>query len=176
MKTCNIGGCERKHIANGLCEFHRDRKRRGKPLEGPPQRRPDGIILFEKQCTMCGWIFPNTKEYFHTSKNSYDGLTSQCKHCRSKLATSRNRRVRREVLSHYSDGIPHCVCCGETEFEFLTIDHINGGGNAHRKSTGSGANMTDWIRRNNYPDGFQILCMNCNWAKGMYGECPHTKR
>ena len=29
-------------------------------------------------------------------------------------------------------------------------------------------------RKNNYPEGFQVLCSNCNFAKGKYGSCPHT--
>jgi hypothetical protein len=27
---------------------------------------------------------------------------------------------------------------------------------------------------NEFPDGFQVLCHNCNLAKGYYGECPHN--
>jgi hypothetical protein len=30
------------------------------------------------------------------------------------------------------NGILKCVCCGETERDFLTLDHINGGGGQHR--------------------------------------------
>lgn len=34
-----------------------------------------------------------------------------------------------------------------------------------------------WIRKNNFPKGFQILCMNCNWGKGNSkdNKCPHEK-
>lgn len=31
----------------------------------------------------------------------------------------------------------------------------------------------EYYEKNKYPEGFQILCMNCNWGKGIYGECPH---
>lgn len=34
-------------------------------------------------------------------------------------------------------------------------------------------NIPWWLRRNNYPNGFQVLCHNCNMAKGFYGKCPH---
>ncbi len=30
-----------------------------------------------------------------------------------------------------------------------------------------------WIINNGYPDYLQILCLNCNKAKGSYGKCPH---
>jgi hypothetical protein len=33
------------------------------------------------------------------------------------------------------------------------------------------------LRRNNYPEGFQILCMNCQFGKRMNnGVCPHTSK
>jgi hypothetical protein len=63
--------------------------------------------------------------------------------------------------------------------EFLALDHINGGGNAHRREvTGSakgGPKFYYWLRDNNYPPGFQVLCHNCNQAKATYGRCPHQR-
>lgn len=76
------------------------------------------------------------------------------------------------VFNHYGH---HCVCCGETEPKFLAIDHILGGGNKHIKEIGRG-NLYRWIIRNKYPKGFQVLCHNCNVAKGFYGSCPHQDR
>ena len=32
-----------------------------------------------------------------------------------------------------------------------------------------------WLKKNNFPDGFRVLCMNCNWAKSAFGICPHKK-
>jgi hypothetical protein len=71
-----------------------------------------------------------------------------------------------------------CRCCGMTEFEFLTLDHVDGGGNQHRKELRK-RKTTDiytWAKKNGYPPGFQVLCMNCNWARGKFGECPHQSR
>jgi hypothetical protein len=82
-------------------------------------------------------------------------------------------RRRSDVLSHYG-GI--CQCCGESTFEFLCIDHINGGGNKHRLEVLRGTNFYSWLKKNNYPTGYQVLCHNCNMAKGMYGKCPHEKQ
>lgn len=81
-----------------------------------------------------------------------------------------NMKARLECLNHYSNGIPKCVCCEEKEIMFLALDHIDGGGNKHRKGKG---NITRWIIKNNFPPIFQILCHNCNLAKGFYGKCPH---
>lgn len=31
-----------------------------------------------------------------------------------------------------------------------------------------------WIKKNGFPDSVQVLCWNCNCAKGIYGYCPHS--
>ena len=66
-----------------------------------------------------------------------------------------------------------CVCCDTSEFEFLTIDHINGGGRKHLDSLG-GHDIYAFLKRSGYPkDEYQLLCMNCNFSLGKYGYCPH---
>ncbi len=95
----------------------------------------------------------------------------------------RNTRRRLRILQHYSNStVPFCNCCGEKEIRFLSVDHMNGGGTKHREVLSKGLNkpaggavMYNWIIRNNFPDGFQILCHNCNQAKGFYGICPHKE-
>ena len=83
----------------------------------------------------------------------------------------RRRKRRKQVLDHYGG---KCVCCGETIYEFLTFDHINGGGNKHRKEIKGP--MERWLKINNYPKEFQVLCYNCNSAKGHHGKCPHESQ
>jgi len=80
---------------------------------------------------------------------------------------TRDRKIL--LLEHYGKS---CACCGETIFEFLTIDHINNNGAEHRRKIGR-SETYKWLIENNFPEGFQILCMNCNSAKGFYGKCPH---
>lgn len=75
--------------------------------------------------------------------------------------------LRRQCIATYGGC---CACCQETTFEFLTIDHIDGGGRAHRKTV---HNFYRWLRINNFPPGFQVLCYNCNCCKGVYGSCVH---
>ena len=78
-------------------------------------------------------------------------------------------RLRMKVLEHYGS---KCTCCGESENHFLTIDHVYGGGTKHRKIL-KPSQLYGWLIRNNFPPSFQILCYNCNMAKGRYGICPH---
>jgi len=80
-------------------------------------------------------------------------------------ARAYRRRRKYLVLSCYSLGQPACATCGEGRIACLTIDHINGGGRRHRQSVGEGTPFYNWLRDNNYPDGYQVLCMNCQWVK-----------
>lgn len=84
-----------------------------------------------------------------------------------------NKKVRAAVLAAYGSV---CACCGETEEKFLSLDHINGGGRKQRKELRkTGTAFYSWLCSQGFPDGLQVLCMNCNWAKGIYGACPHKK-
>ena len=31
----------------------------------------------------------------------------------------------------------------------------------------------EWLLRHGFPEGFRVLCHNCNQAIGVYGACPH---
>jgi hypothetical protein len=86
---------------------------------------------------------------------------------------SRDRKHLDKVAAFDAYGGSVCRCCGETELEFLSIDHVNEDGAAHRKElsgSGGGHDMYRWLRLHNYPPGFQVLCMNCNFAKGHLGS------
>jgi hypothetical protein len=80
-----------------------------------------------------------------------------------------HQRLKVKVINVYGG---KCVCCGEDRLPFLSFDHVNGGGRAHRKIAGYGTPFLRWIIRNNYPDMLRILCMNCNMAVHQ-GICPH---
>jgi hypothetical protein len=86
--------------------------------------------------------------------------------------------LRMQILRHYGrGGKVACACCGEATLEFLQIDHVDNDGAEHRRSIRrkSGEQFYKWLRSNGYPPGFQVLCCNCNFAKGRYGECPHER-
>lgn len=89
-----------------------------------------------------------------------------------KKQIERNRLLRRYALEVYSGPNPICACCGETEEMFLSIDHINGNGSEHRRTLT--VSIYRWLQKNGYPDGFRVLCHNCNFVRGHYGYCPHN--
>ena len=94
------------------------------------------------------------------------------RHREQRNAESRRRsqREKQEAINHYGG---KCLCCGEKELVFLGIDHIDGGGRAHREQLGGGNRIYRWLKQNGYPSGFQTLCHNCNFAKDQPGGCPH---
>lgn len=68
-----------------------------------------------------------------------------------------------EILSYYSKGVMKCVHCGFDDIRALSIDHIAGGGANHRRMTGN--DIYGWLKRNGFPKGYQVLCMNCQLIK-----------
>lgn len=95
---------------------------------------------------------------------------SYCKPCRNLKAVEYNARRKAKVFTHYGNA---CVCCGETEPVFLTLDHVNGGGTKERKTKRT-AFTWEVALREGMPDRFRILCWNCNWAvHHLGGQCPH---
>lgn len=84
------------------------------------------------------------------------------------------------TYEHYSGGNPKCACCGELNYKFLSIDHVNQDGRESRMAIGGrndfgGHLLARALRLAGWPSGFQILCMNCNMGRARNGGiCPHV--
>lgn len=96
---------------------------------------------------------------------------------RRTYARNWNWKLKLETIAAYGG---HCVCCGEDTPEFLSIDHINNDGNLERKRGADGIRRPICghksyvrLRQQGWPSHVQLLCFNCNCAKGFFGECPH---
>lgn len=65
-----------------------------------------------------------------------------------------------------------CNCCGEDNPLFLTLQHKDRKGEHY-----SGLKTHQLYARakaEGWPaEKYEMLCMNCNFAHGQYGECPH---
>lgn len=85
-----------------------------------------------------------------------------------------NAKYRRalKVAAYEAYGGFRCRCCGETREPFLSLDHIKRDGNKHRAEIGA-ANLYRWLRDHDYPKGFRVFCMNCNFATRLGKRCPH---
>ncbi|KKM74811.1 hypothetical protein LCGC14_1396560 [marine sediment metagenome] len=110
-------------------------------------------------------IHKKQREWYHMTKDS-----------RKSIKKDYIDRIKLTVFTHYSPKL-ECKCCYESEYEFLTLDHINDKIEYnHTKKSKAGWNLINWIYQNNYPLGFKILCFNCNSGRGkrnMGGICPH---
>ena len=98
---------------------------------------------------------------------------TDCIECMHTKDRKRHKQLRLTILQYYSAEKPFCACCGEGMIEFLAIDHMDNNGAEHRREIGGGTKIYQWLKQNDYPEGFQVLCHNCNLAKGFYGKCPH---
>jgi len=116
--------------------------------------------------TLCATHIKKAAGYF---QDSYNAPNSPYK----KRNQSNYRDLRKEVLFHYGG---KCVCCGQTEMAFLVVDHTEGDGCIHQTPKGTrycGAQLYRWLKRNGFPEGFRVLCADCNTAMSIYGQCPH---
>lgn len=89
--------------------------------------------------------------------------------------------LRLECLQRYGGlEIPECCCCKEKIVEFLTLDHVEGGGSTHQreifndKSIG-GNSFYYKLKKLDFPNEprLQVLCVNCNFGKRTNKYCPH---
>ncbi len=121
-------------------------------------------------CKLCSRAY--AKEYYQAHRERYSALGKSWQAKNRESINARYRRYTEErkqtILKAYGG---KCACCGESNPKFLTIDHVNGGGHQHRQRAGS--RVYAEIIRLGFPADYQILCFNCNCAKGIYGECPH---
>jgi hypothetical protein len=129
---------------------------------------------------------------FNKHRGRRDGLNSWCRACdhrrnarfrvahpgwdqgrqrqpepvKNRAKSHRQRRELRDaVLDHYGRA---CACCGSAEN--LSVDHVNGGGGAHRtelfgRRSVQSTMMYRWLAAQGFPEGYQVLCMPCNSSK-----------
>ena len=154
------------------------------------------LTMVQKQCVKCGQAF-SVKDLAKSRRTLCVSCKAQaknawiethrdtvCQHNRRsywklherRLADQRtaNRRIKRLVIEAYGG---KCECCGETILEFLTIDHINGGGTKARLAVASSGGFYRFLKKENFPKALElrVLCWNCNMALGHFGYCPHTE-
>ena len=126
------------------------------------------------KCSKCKRTDKETKFYNHITRTKQ----SRCAECQHQYMLNYRSQERTNAILAYGGPTPQCACpgCTENRLPFLTIDHTNGGGNQHRLQIGKGKSVPStsvfrWLRNNNYPPGFRVLCYNCNTSRGI-GKCP----
>jgi hypothetical protein len=125
------------------------------------------------QCKKCGDLFMAVRSdacycaNCHKQRRTKWQKSSIGRESRAKS----HRRIREESFAGYGG---KCQCCGEERFEFLALDHVNGGGRKEREKL-STRQISQKVIANNFPPEYRVLCHNCNSAIGWYGYCPHNK-
>lgn len=142
-------------------------------------RNPKKVNGRESRCKECcrkrsaeyGKAHPKTAaEYAARSAEARRKYPDKVRLYAAAWQRAQRRKVRIAVFDAYGRV---CKCCGETEEAFLCIDHVYGGGNEHRRGL-RGIQFATWLYRQGFPEGFQTLCFNCNYAKSHNpGGCPH---
>ncbi len=125
------------------------------------RRKADGICFASTKENPCDGHVPAGRVYCdkHNTENNLE----------SRLRASELRKL---VIETYGS---KCQCCGETEVELLQVDHVDGGGNQHRREIGQ-SQLYRWLKKHGFPrKGFILLCGSCNWSWGRNGCCPHAK-
>lgn len=121
---------------------------------------------------------PKAKEKSRISSR----LRSQRPEIKAKTKKSlqeRTTQFKLEVFTHYSkeisdSDVPICACCKIDDIRFLTLDHIEGRKHLSKKEQKL-KTLALWrhVKNIGFPEGYQVLCYNCNIAKGTMHFCPH---
>ena len=112
-------------------------------------RKDDGLDSHCRQCTRKRMREKKARQLAQglcTSCGSPRG-DSQSRRCCQKCltrdsGTRRSREMRATVIQAYGGESPFCFCCGEKQAAFLTLDHVDGGGCAHRRVRGNQSDIT----------------------------------
>jgi hypothetical protein len=153
-----------------------------------------------RTCTKCGVAKPEG-DFYRRSRPYRHRLQAECKVCTRARTHDRfysekhdginakgrvygaKRRVqfKEAVFAFYGGYV--CACCGDTDRDFMTLDHIANDGAAFRREhfgqqgRGGGALTYAWLVQHGFPSGYQVLCANCQFGKRMnHGVCPHQTR
>lgn len=92
----------------------------------------------------------NREKELNRSKRYYKNNRDKCKIKRSAL--------KKECFNKY--GNHACQCCGESLFEFLTLDHIGGRKRGHIIDTLMGRNLYLWLKNHGYPKDMGITYLS----------------
>lgn len=138
---------------------------------GNETRKPDGK---KSQCRACSKV--SRREQYLDNRENRIASTMRWRDKNPEMHREQCRRYRAQLKSRILSAYGRkCTCCGESTPEFLTLEHINGGGRKHRGKRAATSVYREVIKAN-FPKDYTILCMNCNFAKGMYGQCPHNAK
>jgi hypothetical protein len=138
-------------------------------LFGFAKQSSDGLTSYCKKCKTERRRIIRLKErrtgtgYYGSAKVKEQQKIWDRRSAKKKNKKKRNK-LKLKIVGHYSNGTMACNRCKFADIRALSIDHINGDGAKHRREV-PGLQLYGWLETNNFPDGFQVLCMNCQFIK-----------
>ncbi len=134
-----------------LCHNHNVEKH----LANIRGRIHDDAIGATKKCTRC--LKLRSLENFSRDKYKLSGFKGTCKFCERE----RRQHIKNVVIISFGG---KCVECGETNEDFLCIDHINNDG-SEKRATNDHQGIWRKLFNGMNKEGLQLLCFNCNAEK-----------
>lgn len=179
---CKIDGCDKFQKTKGYCSIHLKEllpEEHRKFYDEKNRIRKERYLTDEifRERTKANDARRQREWFWNHYNNDPEWKEKQLKAAKIRIKGLR-KRIRLQVLNHYCNNNIRCMCkgCNEKYVEFMSIDHMNGNGNKHRKELlGKGITIYIWLLRNNFPKGYRVLCHNCNISLGHYGYCPHEE-
>jgi hypothetical protein len=135
-----------------------------------------------KICTACNLELPLSKfKIAWCEVNRFDGRQGEwaaknpAKARRNRCAACDGKSDLAKLKLEFLEAFDHrCSCCGEMHPDFLSLDHVQDDGAEHRRKNVNCQQIMRQARREGWDKTkWDCLCMNCNFAKGHYGGCPH---
>ncbi len=135
---------------------------------GPDAARKDGL---QARCRACQVETMRLRRAADPDKyREYDRLRRAADPGKAREQKRRQAASARDrCLARYGRW---CTCCGTTDD--LTIDHVGGGGAAHRAAVSGargGSRFYAWLAARGFPPGYQTMCRPCNASKGDGERC-----
>jgi len=142
---------EKKYYAKNMCKKCHNSKYHEKNKEKIKKRKQKNYLKTRKK------DLERNKIWYKNNKEE-------------KMIKNRDRYwvIKQQVISFYSNNYMKCSLCDIDDMDILSIDHIDGDGHSERiKLFGRrcGGDMYKHLIDNNFPDGYRVLCRNCNWKE-----------
>jgi hypothetical protein len=129
-------------------------------------------------CKKCGQEKPVNKFVSRRGRRGQLYANNVCMTCRGRAECARLKLEMFEALGW------KCACCGIEHPYFLTLEHIGGGTTghfygrkdktpAHRVQSSTYVEIRKAKRDSWDRTKWELLCINCNFADGHHGACPH---
>lgn len=138
--------------------YYKNRDARLKEMHDYKERNKEKLVVYDKK-----YREENKELLRQRSKDGHKKFREKERaHCRAHREDriADRKRIKTKVFEHYSGGDIKCKKCGNVDMKVLCLDHINFVPISEKRKDNYWSLMV-----RGYPEGFQVLCYNCNFRK-----------